>query len=45
MPDWSRLFRQRDLFGELAWLPNFQVTTSKHNERLHRTFKQFFDQP
>lgn len=23
MPDWSKLTKERDIYGELAWIPNF----------------------
>lgn len=45
MPDWSRVSKERDLYGELGWVPNFQVTTSKHNNKLHNRFKEYFDKP
>ena len=45
MPDWSSLTRERDIYGELGWVPNFQVTLSKNNQRRHRAQKEFFDQP
>jgi len=46
MPPWSPLGgEQRDIYGELAWIPNFQVTTSKDNSRLHNNYKEYFDKP
>lgn len=46
MPPWSPLGgEQRDIYGELAWIPNFQVTTSKDNFKNHRAYKEFFDKP
>lgn len=46
MPPWSPLGgEQRDIYGELAWIPNFQVTTSKDNGKMHRNYKEFFDKP
>lgn len=46
MPPWSPLGgEQRDIYGELAWIPNFQVTTSKDNQKMHRNYKEFFDYP
>ena len=43
MPDYSKVAKERDIYGELAWIPNFNVTLSKDNPRMHRTFKEFFD--
>lgn len=46
MPPWSPLGgEQRDIYGELAWIPNFQVTTSKDNNKNHKNYKEFFDKP
>jgi hypothetical protein len=45
MPDWSKVDKERDIYGEMAWVKNFQVKLSKNNGRMHRTFKEFFDQP
>ena len=46
MPPWSPLGgEQRDIYGELAWIPNFQVTTSKDNYKNHKNYKEFFDKP
>jgi hypothetical protein len=46
MPPWSPLGgEQRDIYGELAWIPNFQVTTSKDNFKNHKNYKEFFDKP
>ena len=46
MPPWSPLGgEQRDIYGELAWIPNFQVTTSKDNTTNHRNYQEYFDKP
>ncbi len=46
MPPWSPLGgEQRDIYGELAWIPNFQVTTSKDNTKNHKTYQEYFDKP
>ena len=46
MPPWSPLGgEQRDIYGELAWIPNFHVTMSRDNMKRHRNFKEFFDKP
>jgi hypothetical protein len=46
MPPWSPLGgEQRDIYGELAWIPNFQVTMSKDNTKMHRNYQEFFDKP
>jgi hypothetical protein len=46
MPPWSPLGgEQRDIYGELAWIPNFQVTTSKDNNKMHHNYKEYFDKP
>jgi len=45
MPDWSKVARERDMFGELGWIPNFPVKNSKNNEFRHPSYKEFFDKP
>lgn len=45
MPDYSKVIKDRDVYGELGWVPNFNVTYSKNNQVLHPTYKEFFDIP
>ena len=45
IPSWSIVAKDRDIYGELGWIPNFQVTYSKNNQSLHPTYKEFFDKP
>jgi len=45
MPDYTKLMEERDVYGELGWLPNFNVTNSKNNACCHKKFREFFDQP
>lgn len=45
MPDYSKLALERDVYGELGWIPNFDVTKSKNNEVRHTNYKEFFDAP
>lgn len=35
MPDYSKVIKDRDIYGELGWVPNFNVTFSKNNVNLH----------
>lgn len=35
MPDYSKVIKERDVYGELGWIPNFNVTYSKNNNALH----------
>lgn len=35
MPDYSIVSRTRDVFGEFGWIPNFGVSKSKNNDRVH----------
>jgi hypothetical protein len=37
--------KERDVYGELAWIPNFNVKVSKDNTMLHSTNREFFDNP
>lgn len=43
MPDWSIVSKERDFYGELAWVQNFNVKASKNNELMHRAHKEYFD--
>lgn len=43
MPDWSVVDKERDVYGELGWISNFQVSFSKNNPYLHKTYKEYFD--
>ena len=45
MPNYSKVFKDRDVYGELGWIPNFNVTMSKNNEMRHPNYKEFFDMP
>uniref|UniRef100_A0A7S3KDK4 Uncharacterized protein n=1 Tax=Euplotes crassus TaxID=5936 RepID=A0A7S3KDK4_EUPCR len=45
IPKYSKLYKQRDFQGELNWVDNFSVTSSKNNGQLHHTYKEYFDKP
>lgn len=45
MPDYSNLAAERDVFGELGWIPNFDKKLSKDNAKRHMNYREFFDQP
>lgn len=45
MPDYSIVAKNRDVFGELGWIPNFNVKKSKNNDYRHTNYKEFFDKP
>jgi len=45
MPDYSKLARERDIYGELGWINNFNVKFSKNNHKLHPSYREFFDGP
>lgn len=32
MPDYSGVSKDRDIYGELGWIPNFNVKCSKNND-------------
>lgn len=31
MPDYSKVAAGRDIYGEMGWIPNFNVKLSKNN--------------
>jgi hypothetical protein len=37
--------RGRDVFGELGWIPNFDIKKSKNNDDRHYNYREFFDTP
>jgi hypothetical protein len=43
MPTNSQVFKQRDLVGEVGWIPNFEQKKSKNNENRHVLTREFFD--
>ena len=45
MPDYSKLAKDRDIYGELGWINNFNVKCSKNNDKLYPTYREFFDGP
>jgi len=45
MPDYSKLAGERDVYGELGWVPNFDAMKSKNNEDRHDNYKEYFDAP
>ncbi len=45
MPDYSKLALERDIYGELGWIPNFHVKLSKNNHTRHNNYREFFDAP
>jgi len=45
MPDYAKVSKERDVFGELGWIPNFNIKKSKNNEDRHNGYREFFDAP
>lgn len=45
MPDYSKVSRERDFYGELGWIPNFNVKCSKDNNYKYTTNREYFDGP
>ena len=45
MPDYTGLSKERDIYGELGWISNFNVKCSKNNTKLYPTYREFFDGP
>jgi hypothetical protein len=45
MPDYTKLAKERDIYGELGWIQNFNVKFSKNNNKMHPTYREFFDDP
>lgn len=45
MPDYTKLAKERDIYGELGWIGNFNVKCSKNNHKMYPTNREFFDGP
>lgn len=45
MPDYSIISKDRDIYGELGWIPNFNVKCSKNNNNRHQDNREYFDSP
>jgi len=45
MPDYSKLAVRRDFYGEMGWIPNFDVKISKDNDKRYTACREFFDAP
>lgn len=45
MPDYAKVSKKRDVFGEMGWIPNFDVKKSKDNQKRYTTCREFFDAP
>ena len=45
MPKYTKVDKQRDIYGELAWDKHHSVKTSKFNDNLYPTCREFFDGP
>jgi len=45
MPDYTSVSKERDIYGELGWIPNFNVKCSKNNKVSHISNREYFDGP
>lgn len=45
MPEIKGSGTERDIYGELGWINNFQVKAAKDNVQVHTSYKEFFDAP
>ena len=45
MPEYTKIIKDRDIYGELGWVPNFNVKVSKDNDKTYPTNREFFDWP
>ena len=45
MPEASGNAHDRDIYGELGWVNNFQVKSAKDNTQVHASYREFFDAP
>jgi len=45
IPEYSRIAKDRDVYGELGWIGNFNVKCAKDNNKRHPTYREYFDGP
>ena len=45
MPEYTKLTLERDIYGELGWIPNFNVKVSKDNNKIYPACREMFDGP
>ena len=45
MPDYTKLSKDRDVYGELGWISNWNVKISKDNTKTYPTNREYFDIP
>ena len=45
MPKYTKVDKQRDIYGELAWNKHHSVKSSKDNTFVYPTCREFFDGP
>ena len=45
MPDYTKLSKERDIYGELGWIANFNIKNAKDNDKMYPTYREFFDGP
>jgi len=45
IPEYSKVSHNRDVYGELGWVPNFNQKDSKNNDHRHGSYKEYFDKP
>jgi len=45
MPDYAKVAKDRDIYGELGWVNNWSIKCSKENNKRHPTYREYFDGP
>ena len=45
MPTYTKLEKERDIYGELGWVSNHNVKCSKNNNTVYPTKRETFDGP
>jgi hypothetical protein len=45
IPEYSKIAKDRDVYGELGWIGNFNVKCAKDNNKRHPTYREYFDGP
>lgn len=45
IPDYAKMAKCRDVYGELGWIGNHHKKDAKNNAHRHPTYREYFDKP
>jgi hypothetical protein len=45
IPDYAKMAKNRDVYGELGWINNHHKKDAKNNHHRHHSYREYFDKP